>query len=299
MNELCRKIIPPLTSALHKGQIGRICIVGGCEAYTGAPYFAGIAALRLGADLVHIMCTPCAAIPIKCYSPDLMVLPILCPEKFNEFHEWIHKMHCIVFGPGLGRDPKNLKIVAEWVNIAKENNIPVIIDADGMFLVTENPSLIKGYQDAILTPNVIEFERLYHALEDVKPQRPCTDLEIITLSKNLGCSIVCKGQVDTICTAGHVLKCTAKGSNRRVGGQGDILSGSLGLFAHWAKSSRELSTDIPYQSIAGYAACSVTKCANSLTFDEKGRSMITSDMIAKLYPSLLRFIAEEDESANY
>ena len=294
MNELCRKIIPPLTSALHKGQVGRICVVGGCEDYTGAPYFAGISALRLGADLVHVICPPCAAIPIKCYSPDLMVLPILCPEKAHQFHQCIEKLHCVVFGPGLGRDSKTIDIVSEWIEIAKDKKIPIVIDADGLFIITQQPSLIKDYHDAILTPNVVEFERLYFALENETPHRPFTDFDIMTVSDKLGCSIVCKGEVDTICTAGNILKCSTKGSNRRVGGQGDILSGALGLFAHWARSSHELTSDIPYQNVAGFAACSVVKTANYLTYNEKGRSMITSDMISNLHRSISSVIATGD-----
>lgn len=39
--------IPPLDGGSHKGQAGRIGIVGGSLEYTGAPYFAGISALKV------------------------------------------------------------------------------------------------------------------------------------------------------------------------------------------------------------------------------------------------------------
>ena len=35
-------------------------------------------------------------------------------------------------------------------------------------------------------------------------------------------------------SAGLVVHCTTEGSNRRCGGQGDLLSGSMGVFFHWA-----------------------------------------------------------------
>lgn len=44
---LIKQIIPPLTSALHKGQLGKIGVIGGSLEYTGAPFFAGIAAQRI------------------------------------------------------------------------------------------------------------------------------------------------------------------------------------------------------------------------------------------------------------
>nr|KAF6374703.1 NAD(P)HX dehydratase [Pipistrellus kuhlii] len=75
--QLVKNIIPPLTSKKHKGQAGRIGIVGGCQEYTGAPYFAAISALKVGADLSHVFCTREAAPVIKSYSPELIVHPVL------------------------------------------------------------------------------------------------------------------------------------------------------------------------------------------------------------------------------
>lgn len=52
-NFICRLIVlfckvPQLTSKAHKGEAGRIGIIGGSLEYTGAPYYAGIAALKVG-----------------------------------------------------------------------------------------------------------------------------------------------------------------------------------------------------------------------------------------------------------
>lgn len=65
-----------LTTNLHKGQNGRVTIIGGSEAYTGAPYFSAMASLRMGVDLVQVICKPKASTPIKCYSPELIVRPL-------------------------------------------------------------------------------------------------------------------------------------------------------------------------------------------------------------------------------
>lgn len=63
--------------ASHKGANGKVGILGGCREYTGAPYFAALSAVRAGADLAHVFCTPGAAGVIKGYSPELIVLPFL------------------------------------------------------------------------------------------------------------------------------------------------------------------------------------------------------------------------------
>lgn len=75
-----KQIIPPLNGTLHKGQSGRVGVLGGALDYTGAPFFAAISALRLGADLSHVICSPTASQAIKSYSPDLIVHPILREE---------------------------------------------------------------------------------------------------------------------------------------------------------------------------------------------------------------------------
>ena len=55
-SKLIKKIVPPLSASLHKGQLGKIGIIGGCLEYTGAPYFAGMSAqrtVRILEDLVY------------------------------------------------------------------------------------------------------------------------------------------------------------------------------------------------------------------------------------------------------
>lgn len=77
--KMYEKRIPELLSFLlrngHKGERGRIGVVGGCELYTGAPYYAAMASLRSGGELATVFTSKDAAIPIKTYSPELMVVP--------------------------------------------------------------------------------------------------------------------------------------------------------------------------------------------------------------------------------
>lgn len=47
MVKLIKACIPPLDGKGHKGEAGRIGIIGGSMEYTGAPYFAGISALKV------------------------------------------------------------------------------------------------------------------------------------------------------------------------------------------------------------------------------------------------------------
>ena len=69
--------VPPLDVSSSKGQSGVIGVVGGSAEYTGAPFYAAMSSLRTGADLSFVICSPAAAVPIKSYSPELMVAPLL------------------------------------------------------------------------------------------------------------------------------------------------------------------------------------------------------------------------------
>lgn len=80
MNKLIfqiKDLIPELSLQSHKGQLGRVAIIGGSQEYTGAPYFSAMAALRTGVDLVHVFCDQSASFVIKSYSPELIVHPYL------------------------------------------------------------------------------------------------------------------------------------------------------------------------------------------------------------------------------
>jgi ATP-dependent NAD(P)H-hydrate dehydratase len=65
--------VPALDGDSHKGQHGRVGVIGGSVDYTGAPYYAAESALRFGADLSFVFCAKQAMVPIKSYSPELMV----------------------------------------------------------------------------------------------------------------------------------------------------------------------------------------------------------------------------------
>jgi len=55
--------------------------------------------------------------------------------------------------------------VAKVIRAAREKDMPVVLDADALLVVQKTPDLVRGYKNAILTPNVVEFKRLCDALE--------------------------------------------------------------------------------------------------------------------------------------
>lgn len=62
-------VLPSLKPLGHKGDNGRIAVIGGSYEFTGAPFYSAISALKTGADMAHIFCSKSSSISIKSYSP--------------------------------------------------------------------------------------------------------------------------------------------------------------------------------------------------------------------------------------
>ena len=141
IEDIKNEIIKPLTESSKKGENGCIATIGGSLEYTGAPYYSAISALKAGSDLSHVFCHTEAAIPIKSYSPELIVHP-----AFNNFSNeillkktirWFKSMNSILIGPGLGREEDTEKIFVEFSEkISEFKNIPLVYDADGFWFST-------------------------------------------------------------------------------------------------------------------------------------------------------------------
>ncbi|KAL6497808.1 hypothetical protein OROHE_026958 [Orobanche hederae] len=221
---------------------GKIAVVGGCREYSGAPYFSAISALKIGADLSHVFCTKDAAAVIKSYSPELIVHPILeesyslrdedkksiSVKVIKEVDKWMERFDCLVIGPGLGRDPFLLDCVGEIMKHARQSNVPMVIDGDGLFLVTNCLELVSGYPLAVLTPNVNEYKRLVQKVLQCEVNDQDGTQQLLSLAKGIGgLTILRKGGSDFISNGETVSAVSAFGSPRRCGGQGDILSGRV------------------------------------------------------------------------
>ncbi|XP_048521919.1 uncharacterized protein LOC109537018 isoform X5 [Dendroctonus ponderosae] len=263
-------------------QAGRIGVFGGSIEFTGAPYFSSIAALKVGADLSYVFTIKDAAFVIKSYSPELMVLPFLDdPDAIKKINPWIDRLHVALLGPGLGRLEATQKVFEEIIDLCRIKNIPLLIDADGLFFIAQNPDIIKDYpRPVILTPNKMEFRRIVG--ESVNGLLPKVDQAKQFLERvGPNVTIFCKDAVDEIVTLGKSIQISGGGSGRRCGGQGDMLGGTMSTFLVWALEKNW------QPAVACYAASKLTRDCNSKGFAKYGRSMVVTDMIHEL-PGVFR-----------
>ncbi|SCV99521.1 LAFE_0A04984g1_1 [Lachancea fermentati] len=300
-----RSCIPPLLPEFHKGQCGRVCVIGGCEDYTGAPYFSAHSAALFGADLTHVMCELNAGTVIKSYTPNLMVHPYLREgnagkPEMEKVHGLLDRMHVCVVGPGLGRDRTMLESVVnilEYLVTKHKGAIPVVLDADGLFLVSSDPyskrvcELLRQFQPGrvVLTPNVVEFGRIVDRL-GVK-----TGADV---ARELQCVVVQKGDKDQIWHKDGCLTCSSTGSYKRVGGQGDTLTGVIATMLAFSRAVHDFKIWEPTEKLewgqmvvlSCYVGSSITRECARLAFAQCGRAMQTTDVndrVGEAYATLL------------
>lgn len=236
------------------------------------------------------------------------------------FDSLLPRLHALVVGPGLGRSDSMQLAARVAIAQARKRGTHLVIDADGLFLVQNDPGCVKGYERCVLTPNVVEFGRLCKsvvslrcpaaivrrhanvvALQDLSPD----DADPSTLAKRLslaldGPTILQKGSSDTLSNGHSSLSNSVEGGLRRCGGQGDLLSGMTGVFLAWGQrwldqGKDELPEGLTVELLAAYAAGTVTRETSRRTYGRLKRAMQASDMLNDVGGAFEAVFAEEGE----
>ena len=147
----------------HKGQFGHALIIGGSYGKIGAVQLASRAALASGAGLITAFVPKCGYIPLQTAFPEAMVITDKDEEAITHI-EFNIKPTVIGIGVGIGTDEKTVRAFETFL---KTNKTPLVIDADGLNILSKNKSLLKLLKkDTILTPHPKELERLIGVWED-------------------------------------------------------------------------------------------------------------------------------------
>lgn len=261
----------------HKGNNGRLLIVGGSKDYSGAPAIAGMAAIGAGADLVYVASPEKSAQAIKSTSPDLIV-KVLEGDKLSLTHaseilKLAEDIDAVLIGPGSGIDEETSKLFNVLVSKIKK---PIVLDADALKQV--DLSLIKNREDIILTPHIFEFKSFFNAGDDLKLDIDSYDFtkvdENITEFQKItrqirGCVIV-KGQYDLILSGTRFRINKSGNSGMTVGGTGDALAG--------------ICTSLLSQNLNTFDSACLGVFINGLAGDEaykvKGNGFSASDLVS-------------------
>jgi len=217
-------------ASAHKGDFGRLLVVGGSEIFSGAPALVALAALRTGVDIVYLAAPTKTAYAVSSMSPNLITLKLkgeqLNLENAAELTPYLEMVDAVVMGPGLGLHSKTREFVKAFVSAVENAGKPLLLDADGLKAFAEFKRKLKV--PLVLTPHAGEYavltgQKLPEKLEEraVEVQRTAAELKSV---------ILLKGQVDVICDKTRVKLNFTGNPGMTVGGTGDVLSGIVGAF---------------------------------------------------------------------
>jgi len=210
----------------HKGDNGKLLIIGGSAEYYGAPILAGQGALRSGVDLVYLYVPECNFEVTRTASPDFIVRKYsgeyFSPRAASAIIEFGKTCDAVLIGPGIGNRESVLEGTLE---ILKNLRLPTVIDSSSMIALKK----IKKYpleQDILITPHRSEFTNLVDRDIDVKESDPKSMVLLRSLAMDLHLNIILKGKEDLVVSdEGDIAKNLTGNSGMTVGGTGDVLAG--------------------------------------------------------------------------
>lgn len=224
----------------HKGNNGRVLIVGGSIDFYGAPILSALGALKSGADLVYVIVPECNFDITRSLYPDFIVRQYR-GEHFNMqaipmVLELAQTCDAVLVGPGMGGSAErpgrgeNAETMAALDALIPQLTVPTILDSVAIMSLRRIQTFPLN-QDIIITPHLNEFVRLTDKpFMERDPQqlmekklRYCQNLAL-----DLQIGIFLKGPVDLIVsTKGHAVTNRTGNSGMTVGGSGDVLAGFL------------------------------------------------------------------------
>lgn len=262
-------VVKPRPSEAHKGDFGRLLVIGGSEVFSGASTLVALAALRTGVDLTYIAAPQKTAYAIASMSPNLITVKLegehLNPRNNPVIKRYLEISTGVVIGPGLGLHKETKDAVNEIITLVEAAKIPLLLDADGLKAFAESKRRVAI--PFVLTPHAGEYKILTGEAPPANLKKRAEEVQ--TTAQKLDATILLKGNVDII-SDGKKVKLNFTGNpGMTVGGTGDVLSGIVGAFL-------AQKTD-PFE--AAVAGAFINGAAGDFVKSEKGYHMVPTDII--------------------
>lgn len=222
---LC-ELLPGRERAGNKGTFGKLLLIAGSKNMAGAALLAAKAAYRAGAGMVKVV-TP---------EENRVIVQETAPEALLETDMDITRDLCrwadvAVIGPGLGKDERALSLLRQAV---ENSRIPLLIDADGLNLLAENPGLMTALErqkregrKLVLTPHMGELSRLTGKSISELKENPAEAGR--KLAAALHAVVAAKDARTFVCRErGSVFVNLTGNSGMATAGSGDVLAGIIG-----------------------------------------------------------------------
>lgn len=274
----------------HKGDYGKVLLIGGSRGMSGAITLAGMACLRSGAGLVTLAVPDVCLDVVASFEPSYMTVPLPCDEQGRlsvvaqeQLADLADKATCIACGPGLGRSQRVTDLVAWMYEVLPQ---PIVFDADALYAISErHDRLDDPAGPRILTPHLGEFKRL---VGDEDIDREKAELFAAQFAIRRRVVVLLKGH-RTVITDGQRSAHNRTGNpGMATGGSGDVLTGVI------AALIGQGLTPFDAARLGAY----VHGLAGDLAAAKLGTtSLIASDIVAHLPAAFLALERPEHEKA--
>ena len=273
--QFVKKLFPKRPDWSHKGDFGKLLIIGGSKTYSGSPALCGLAALRTGADIAIIAAPERSADIAASFSPDLITEP-LEGEYFNHRHlrtvfELAERSDAVVIGGGLGRKRETMRAVLRFL---KRIALPCVIDADALYALSDKDEIPEGGK-TVLTPHTMEF---FNLTKKPVGKEIIKRAELVEKdAKRLGAVILLKGHIDIISDGKKTMINRTGTPFLTKGGTGETITGICGaLLARGVE---------PFE--AACAAAYINGAAGELAARKFRQGMLASDILEKI-PDIIK-----------
>jgi len=259
----------PRPAMSHKGDFGRLVVIGGSENFTGAPAYSALAATKCGVDLVYVASPEKTAQTISSYSPDLITIRLpgnhLNPGAIPELERWLKIADTIVLGPGIGLHDDTVEFVWKVTQLAESLSKRLVLDADALKIFGRRRRRIRT--PTVMTPHAGEFAALSQrkAPDDLGLKVEAAN----QVAKEIGSTIILKGPIDVITDGTRTKLNRTHNPFMTVGGTGDVLTGIVGaLMAQHVE---------PFQ--ASVAATFLNGLAGEILVKDDGPAVTSSSLV--------------------
>ncbi|MBC8415731.1 MAG: NAD(P)H-hydrate dehydratase [Candidatus Cloacimonetes bacterium] len=276
---------PERSPLSHKGDYGKVGIIAGSPGFSGAAIMASRAALRSGAGLITLFHPAGMELIFETQLLEVMTytipkLPFSLSRRSETktergdkegFFKKLNSMDVLLVGPGIGTSNETVKLVK---TILQKWNKPLVIDADGLNILSENEDILKmiSGKPVILTPHIGEFARLTKKEISEILTDPLEELN--NFIKKYKCNILLKSATTVFADGENFIFDISGNDGLATGGSGDVLAGIIVSF---------LGQKLPLEDAAISASYLMGKTAEKLAETRKPASIIPSDIIEEIF----------------
>lgn len=233
--DILSNVIHPRPKESHKGNYGRVALIGGIEPYGGAILMSGLACVASGAGLTTIVTESQNQAAIHSRLPEAMVVD----WHHQDVLAIIENSQVILIGPGLGLSPDSRQLLQQVI-LHQRPKQWLIIDGSAITLFAEENFTLQYPEHVVFTPHEMEWQRLSGI-----PLAEQTNEASAAFQKEIKSICVVKSHATKIFATTASYLNPLGNPAMATGGTGDALAGMIAAFlAQFAKTPETIAAAV-------------------------------------------------------